>query len=149
MICFRCDQDHSHQAKDFPEGAIVMAEVEIPASDGQVIPIGGVGSVMGHNNDGRAVIDFADDKYPAGHTFHYIDGVISIFDPTDEIMSIKTEIKDSYDSQSKVEQEIDEAQKRLSSLKSQAQYLSEKIQMLNEKLPKLEAAKAAKEKANV
>ena len=93
MNCYICNQDHSHQLTDYPLGATVEVLGDFygsvdtteykPLEDHYprvLIPAGSFGTVMGHCEDGRAVIEFDAEigKAPCGHTFHYPEGYFKL-----------------------------------------------------------------------
>lgn len=92
MTCLTCGGDHSHQLTDFPKGSSVIVlndfigGIDISLYDPFVhtqetaprvtIPAGSKGRVIGHCDDGRALIEFEAEKGKtvSSHSFHYPEG---------------------------------------------------------------------------
>jgi hypothetical protein len=64
--CLDCNASHLGQIDDLPVGQVVVAICPIPELDTS-LPVGTVGRVSGHCNDGRAHIEF---ENGGSHTFH-------------------------------------------------------------------------------
>lgn len=137
--CSECNQDHTHQVTDYPEGHIIIAVNDMLCVDGKItIPQGSFGSVQGHHDDGRAIIEFDDDPYSSGYTFHYPAGWIAVFDPTDRIDAIRSEIKQTQDMIASTVSERVEAQKQVDSLLGYENLLAEKKKGLEAELARFE-----------
>ncbi len=91
MKCSQCGRTHAHQKIDFPLGSTVVVENEFaggidiarydPTKSYQeaariMIPQGSLGRVVGHCDDGRALIEFEAEKGRgnASHSFHHPEG---------------------------------------------------------------------------
>lgn len=75
--CGSCGLNHKVQQQYFPVGTIVKSISRIGNYLHNEIPIGSLGKVTSHCDDGRAWI-FFDDYAEAGHTFHCIDDFVRI-----------------------------------------------------------------------
>lgn len=73
-MCECGKEGHQDQIETFPVGATVVAIRPIYEYLG-ILPIGTVGIVAGHTDDGRATVEFGARR--AVHTFHFPEGYIA------------------------------------------------------------------------
>jgi len=79
-LCSTCQQDHTFQITAYPLGATVKI-TQLFYND---LPVGTLGKVINHCDDGRATIlfggtDLNDEQLSlTPHTFHYPDGYIQL-----------------------------------------------------------------------
>lgn len=80
-MCDTCksEGDHRDQLKIYPMGTTVVLLQTIPSGDKR-LPIGAVGNVTGHCDDGRAIVVFSDHP-KVGHTFHFPETHLAIAFP--------------------------------------------------------------------
>lgn len=78
--CTECGSSHKSQQQKYATGTVVRSTASISNHEHGQIPIGAVGKITGHCDDGRAIIFF--DHYPqASHTFHYINDFVQPLNP--------------------------------------------------------------------
>jgi hypothetical protein len=65
-----CATGHKDQHTRYPVGAKVKATDDVPQCEGDSVPVGTIGIVTGHCDDGRAWFRF-DHEPQQGHTFHF------------------------------------------------------------------------------
>lgn len=81
MICKECGLDHKQQLANFPLGSIVKVIVDFDGgikshdyktgqSERFTICTGSYGEVVGHHDNGTAILRFDNDESKASHTFH-------------------------------------------------------------------------------
>lgn len=127
--CSDCGRVHAHQVVDYPMGAVVVVKndffggfdmnkydpLNMPADQAPrvIIPAGSLGYVVGHTEDGRALIEFeAENGHSKGsHSFHHPEGYFRLKE-TERMNTANLQLEEIKKTLNQIERLIDRKKKQ-------------------------------------